>query len=68
MTKKRPFLSAKSAKAARESALAAAPGLCMSLAGIAAFHIEDPAAQKKIYIAIKTLTALENLPPMPPTE
>lgn len=38
MTKKHPFPSAKSAKALREAAIASAPALCKSLAGVAAFH------------------------------
>lgn len=33
--------------------------LCVSLAGIAAFHVEDKAAQMKIYEAIRRLQMLE---------
>ena len=35
--------------------------LCMSLAGIAAFHVEDKAAQMKIYEAIRRLQMLEKV-------
>jgi hypothetical protein len=33
--------------------------LCKALSGIAAFHVEDKAAQMKIYEAIRRLQALE---------
>lgn len=36
-----------------------ATDLCKSLAGIAAFHVEDRAAQMKIYEAIRRLQLLE---------
>lgn len=63
--KKNPYLSSKSAKAARDAAVASAVALCKSLAGIAAFRVEDKRAQMKIYAAIKTITVLATLPPMP---
>jgi hypothetical protein len=66
MTKKHPFLSAASAKAARDAALATAPALLTDLACIAAFHVEDPQAQMKVYAAMKTINVLADLPPMPP--
>lgn len=34
--------------------------LCLSLAGIAAFHVEDNAAQMKIYEAVRRLELLEH--------
>lgn len=37
-----------------------AKDLCISLAGIAAFHVEDKAAQMKIYEAIRRLQLLED--------
>lgn len=33
--------------------------LCVSLVSIAAFHIDDPAAQRKIYEAVRRLELLE---------
>lgn len=54
--------------AMREVAIATAPALCKSLAAIAAFHVEAPYAQKKIYAAVRSLQIMAGLPPMPPTE
>lgn len=34
--------------------------LCLSLVSIAAFHVEDDAAQKKIYEAVRRLEALDS--------
>lgn len=33
--------------------------LCMQLAGIAAFHVQDPKAQAAIYKAVRTLQQLD---------
>jgi hypothetical protein len=65
MAKKRT-ISVKAAEAMRAAAIESTPDLCKTLGSIAAFHVEDKKAQKKIYDAIRHIQILANLPPMPP--
>lgn len=65
MAKKRT-ISIKAAEAMRAAAIAGTPDLCKTLAAIAALHVKDARAQKKIYEAVRTLQILADLPPMPP--
>lgn len=48
----------KKAKPTPPRAMSAA-GLCKALCGVAAFHVEDKAAQAKIYEAVRRLQLLE---------
>jgi hypothetical protein len=54
------------AEALRAAAMETAPDLCRSLVCIAALHVEDPEAQMKVYAAVKTISILAGLAPMPP--
>lgn len=54
------------AEAMRAAAIETAPDLCRALVCIAAFHVEDPEAQMKIYAAVKTISVLAGLAPLPP--
>lgn len=54
------------ADAMRAAAIEGTPDLCKTLGAIAALHIEDARARKKIYEAVRTLQILAGLPPMPP--
>jgi len=67
VAKKKP-ISIKAAEAMRVAAIERTPDLCKTLCGIAAFHVEDKRAQKKIYESILILQILANLPPMPAKE
>lgn len=58
MTQRRKPLSKQKRKPAPPR-LISTKDLCMSLAGVAAFHVEDKAAQMKIYEAIRRLKILE---------
>lgn len=59
-------ISREKADAMRAEAIAGTPDLCKTLAAIAALHVEDARAQKKIYAAVRTLQILAGLPPTPP--
>lgn len=52
----------------RAAAIETTPDLCKALVCIAALHVADPKAQKKIYAAVRQLQILADLPPMPPTQ
>jgi hypothetical protein len=63
---KKTTISLNRAEAMRAAAIESTPDLCKTLGFIAALHVDDKKAQKKIYDAIRHLQILANLPPMPP--
>lgn len=50
---------AKKAKRATPPRKMSSKDLCMALTGVAAFHVDDKAAQMKIYEAVRRLQLLE---------